>query len=116
MKQTKTRLLHLMGLITWGDIDHLTMYKNKRRQVVVFSKTRPEKPPSPLQTHYRTLFRAAIADWNNLPPGERAPWHVAVRRCSLPLTGFNLYLAFKLSPDPAGLATIERQSRTTLTL
>jgi len=114
VKQSATRLLPLAGLITWGDLGPFTIYKNKQRRVVIFAKTYPGKPPSPLQTHYRDRFKAAIAAWNLLTPGQRSSWHLACARLALPLTGLNLWMHWRLINHRPTITTIENQSGVSL--
>lgn len=104
----------MLGLVAWGDIGDLTCYKSKRKKVVWLKKTWPEKPASPLQLTRRAEWTAHAQAWNALTPQQRAQWHLAARRASLCLHGFNLWMHWKITGDDAAIQTLERQTKTTL--
>lgn len=112
--QPANRLFSLFGLVIWGDFADLTLYRSKRGKVVFFPKTYPTGPGSPLQQAQRNRLKAAAADWIALTDAERSQWELASRRASLCSTGYNLYLHWQLTKDDSAIATLERQTHTTL--
>lgn len=114
--QPPGNLLFFLGFVQWGDIAELTTYRRPDGRVVVFTKTYPDKPPSPAQTAIQTRFVAAATAWRNLTLPEKRQWTLAARRASLCMSGRNLHCSAYLKVDSAALATIARQTNTTLTL
>lgn len=112
--QTPTHLFTLLGMVAWGDIGPITIYRNQRGRMVWFAKTWPKKPPSPDQQAQRDRLTAAAADWQALSPGQQAQWHLAARRASLTMHGYDLFQHWKLSKDTSAIATLERQTGTNL--
>jgi hypothetical protein len=112
----KGRFFSYLGFVLWGDIAETTMYRRPDKRVVFFSKTYPDKPPSAKQIVDRAKFSAAAATWKSLSAPQRLQWRRAAARSSLCMTGYNLFVAATILPDPLALATIARQTRTTLDL
>lgn len=112
--QPPENLLHLLGLVAWGDIAELTLFKTKRGKVVTFHKSYPEGPPSVNQQWQRARFRAASAGWVALPAAAKQNWELATKRLSLPMTGYDLWMSWLLAPDRTAMETIERHSHLTL--
>jgi len=115
-KQNTRTIYSMLGLVIWGDIADLTLYRAHDGRFVIFSKTWPDKPPSPLQITQRKRLAVAAYDWKRLSGDHRDQWNAAARRASLAMTGYNLFVHFSLTPDPTCKATLERQTRTTLHL
>lgn len=113
--QPKKRLMSLLGLVAWGDIGDLTMYKSRQDRVIIFTKTWPKKPPSPDQVAQRAKMTAGAAAWQALTPATRAQWELASKRASLSMIGYHAFMHFQMTPDAPALATLERQTRTDLT-
>jgi len=113
-QQFGTLPLSLMGLVIYGDLGPLTMYKSGRGKIVTFLKTWPDRPASYYQVLDRGRFAAAAYSWTQLPTDEKADWNLAARRASLCMTGFNLYMYCWLAPDNSSIRTIARQTHTTL--
>lgn len=113
-QQLPEKLFKLMGFYVTGDWGPLTFYTNKRGLLVWFNKAPPLEPPSPAQTSQRNLFRLVAIYWKNLTDAERNQYELASKRASLCMTGYNLFMHFKTTPDDAAKATIEHQTRTTL--
>ena len=113
--QPKEKLMSLLGLIAWGDIGELTMYKSRQNRVIIFTKTWPKKPPSPGQVAQRAKMTAGAVAWQALTPATRAQWELASKRCSLCMNGYHAFQHFHMTPDATALATLERQTRTDLT-
>lgn len=110
MAQSRDRYLRLIGLLTWGDLGPLTIYRSRRNRLVAYPKAPPDKPPSPSQTAWRNALRTAAAAWHTFSPTYKPNWDRACRRLSLPITGYNLFIAWQIRPDRSVIATIERQS------
>jgi hypothetical protein len=110
MAQTIKKYLPFMGFLAWGDLAGLTMYVNRRRNLVVYPKSPPDKPPSAAQTVYRNMMRNAAAEWKNWDSPLKANWDRACRRLSLKLHGFDLWVYWYFKCDRPTIATIERQS------
>lgn len=108
--QPPENLFHLFGLVAWGDIAELTMYKSKRGKVVVFQKSYPEHLPHEGQLHQQAKFTAASQAWRSAPLDVRAGWEAVTKRLSLPMTGYNLWMAWHLDPDPPAFATLRQQT------
>lgn len=113
--QPKPNMLSLLGLVYWGDIGELTVYKNQRNKLVWFQKTWPKERPSTSQLTYRQAYRDVAKAWQALTPAERGQYELASRRASICMTGYNLWTYAATTGDPAVVDTIERQTKTALT-
>jgi hypothetical protein len=111
---TTRRLFSLFGLVAWGDLGDLTMYRRKDGRLVIFKKTWPDKPPSTAQLTHRARYTDAALAWQALTPDKRTAWRQAAARASLCMTGYNLFLHHQLSGDDSAIATLERQTSTSL--
>lgn len=107
-------LLCFLGFVAWGDIGPLTMYTSKRGKLVVFPKTWPKGEVSEDQLAQRAKFTAAAAAWQELTPLKRAQWDLASRRASLCMHGYDLFVHWHTLGDNAAIATLERQTNTSL--
>jgi len=114
MAFTKTRMLNYLGIVAWGDLAELTLYRDRNRHLVIYPKQYPKGTPSARTVKNRAAFSAAIAGWRALTENQQAQWRLAARRASVKMTGFNLYMSYKLNMDQAALDTIARQTHTTL--
>lgn len=110
----KTRLFSTLGFVVWGDLGPLTMYRRRGGKIVFFPRTYPDKQPSYHQALIRSSFSSACVAWNQLPKTTQALWQRAVTVLSLPITGYNLFLHWKLQADDSYVRTIQRQSGITL--
>ncbi len=108
--QPHGHLFHLFGFIIWGDYGPLTMYKSRRGKMVAYPRTYPEKPPSPDQVTNRAAFGSAAVDWHHLPKETQAKWERVTRVLSLQVTGFNLYMHWRLQWDDSYVRTVQRQA------
>lgn len=104
----------LWGIVISGDFGDLSMFRGHQCQVIVYAKTWPDRPPSAEQLAHRALYKAAADAWRLLTPDAREQWHLAARRASLTMHGYNLWLHWKLTGDDQTIATLERQTNTTL--
>jgi len=104
-----------LGLRAQGDLAELTFYRDKRGDHVVFPKTRPSGPATPLKLRQQNKFKViGAAAWKHHFVRQEQ-FKMAARRLSLKMTGFNLFMAWKLTGDDAMIATIERQTGLDLT-
>jgi hypothetical protein len=108
--QTTTPIYALAGLVLWGDLGPLTMYRAKSGKLVIFKKTYPDKPPTPRQIASRDSMNCCGRSWQGLLPAERAGWRLVAKTLSLPCSGYNLWVAWRFKQNPAALRTLERQS------
>ena len=113
-QQLPEKLFTLMGLHIGGDWGPLTFYKSKRGKLVWFPRSPPLAPPSSMQLAQRNRFRLAAELWPTLSDAQREQYELASRRASLCMTGYNLFVHFKTTPDDAAKTTIEHQTYTTL--
>lgn len=111
---TLDHLFCALGFVIWGDLGHTTIYRDKQGKVVFFEKTWPHKPPSPKQVVQRARFIEAAQAWQELTRPEQFQWNLATKRASLCCHGYDLFLHWYLTSDAAEIATLERQTRTTL--
>lgn len=112
--QSIDHLYCALGFVIWGDLGHLTIYRNKQGSVTFFEKTWPHKPASAAQTIQRARFRAAAAAWQTLGLTARRQWEIATRRASLCCHGYDLFVHWYTSGDSAAIRTLEHQTQTTL--
>jgi len=112
--QPPENTFHLLGLLIGGDLGPFTFYKSQRRLTVWFDKAPPLSPPTDLQTAQRNRFRSAAAWWKRLSNHQRREYELASQRASLRITGYNLFVHFKLTRDQAALETLERRTNTVL--
>ena len=112
--QPPDKLFPLLGLISWGDLGKITIYRSKRGKLVWLIKTWPKKPPSPTQVIQRAKYAVAAKAWTDLTPAQRQQWHLAARRASLTMHGYHLFISHQTVRDDACIKTIQRQTRTNL--
>ena len=112
--QPAKNLLTVLGLVQWGDIGPLTLYKNKQKKLVAFIKTWPKGPASPKQKLYRDRFRAAAIAWKALTPAKRHQWELASQRASLAMCGYALYVHHQTMKDDEAIKAVQRQTSTNL--
>ena len=103
-----------LGWNTQGDLGPLTMYTDKRGQLVFFAKMPPLNPPSIRQTIQRDNFTSAAILWRALTPQQRDAWERATHLARLRIPGYNLFVYWSLTGDSATINTIENQTGLTL--
>lgn len=108
MAQQIKSFLSVLGIVTWGDLGPLTIYRNKRGRMVAYPKAPPTCPASPIQTLYRDKWRDAAIAWNNLAEDVRARWELATHRASLRITGYNLWVFYHTTGDEPVIRTLEQ--------
>ena len=113
-KQPATNLFTYFGFVIWGDLGELTLYRNKKGKVIVFQKTWPDKPASDKQLVQRARMTAAATAWWELSAAARAQWELATKRAGLCMHGYDLFVHWHMIADDDALATLERQTNTTL--
>jgi len=111
VQQPPQSLIHFFGLIAWGDFGPLTMYRSARRRVVAYQKAPPDKPPTAWQIAQRERFKDAALTWKTFTPYLKPNWERAAKRLSLKVTGYNLWVYYKLKNAEAYIRTLERQSK-----
>ncbi|MDD3530471.1 MAG: hypothetical protein PHS77_11395 [Gallionellaceae bacterium] len=114
MKTPHRNLLSCFGFVIWGDLDSLTIYRDKHGNIVSFAKTYPDKPPSQEQLAVRQRLRDTAAAWHSLTPERRRQWELATRRAPLCMHGYNLFVHWHQTGDDRTIRTIQRQTKTTL--
>jgi hypothetical protein len=105
----------LLGLVQWGDLGNITIYRAKNGRPVFFPKTFPDKPPSQLQLIHRNRMKQAAKDWHNLTESQKKAYHAAARRLSLAIPPFGLYFTLNLPQNAQLKTTISNQSGVELT-
>jgi hypothetical protein len=108
MKPLKPPLIRYLGFRPTGDLGPFTLYTSRRRKLVFFPRSPPTSPASPRQLHQRNKFRNLAQAWNQTPETIRAAFRTAVKRCSLALTPFNLFLLVNMNPNHPSWTTLER--------
>lgn len=82
-----------------GDCGDFTFYTHKKGRRVCMKKTWPREEPSDAQKVQREIFRLASRAWCDLPLAKRQQWELAALRSHIPMTGYNFFLYYTLSPD-----------------
>lgn len=113
-KPLPTRLIPLLGLVQWGDLGHVTIYRTQKGKPVFFPKTYPDKPPSPAQIAHRQKMIDAANAWQQLSLAQRNIYNRAIRKLSLAITPFGLYFTLSLPQNAQLKRTIEFQAKETL--
>ncbi len=112
--QVLGQLCQFFGFIAWGDVNEVTVYRDKQGKMIWFPKTWPDKPPSVAQLVQRQRFTDAAVDWKALNDTQREQWHLAARRANLTMHGYDLYIHWKMTLDNTAIETLERQTNTSL--
>jgi len=100
----------VLGMHLAGDIGDLTVYTNKRRRHVFFSKQWPRKPPSQRQLSHRNRFRRIADAWQRQTQDGRDRWNNVSNRCRLPGSGYVLFVWWHTLRDLPAMRTLERHS------
>lgn len=103
-----------IGLSAQGDLGPLTIYTDKRGKTVFFLRAPPLVPASPTQEVMREFFRNAASQWRKTTRANRDAWQRAANRCSLGISGYNLWVWYLRHREEKVIETIERQSGETL--
>lgn len=93
-----------------GDLGPLTMYTNKRRRHVFFTKLRPDRPPSQRQLSKRNRFRRIGEAWQRQSQESRDRWDSISRCCRLRCSGYGLFLWWHTRHDRGAMQTLIRNS------
>lgn len=99
----------LWGLIVSGDVGDYTAYTDRHGRKVVYPKSPPKKPPSPLQVAQRQRFRLAQAEYMALSFFDKLNWELLTQRASLCMTGQNLFIHIAMRGTYDTLSTLELQ-------
>jgi len=113
MKLNQT-LLRFLGWNTQGDLGPWTFYTDRRKGLVFFPRSPPNKPPSFLQRKQRNRFKMAAAAWRILTPEKRDAWSRAAAAAHLRITHHNFFVYWFLTKDDAAVRTVEHQTGYTL--
>lgn len=108
--QTPTAVHQFLGLVMWGDLGPLTMYRSGQGRLVIFKKTWPDTPPTPPQVAARESMTTCGRSWQGLTPAMKAGWRMVARRLSLAASGYNLWVSWRFKQDVEKLLTLMRQS------
>jgi len=108
--RTSGTILPLIGLFPSGDVGPFTVYTTRRKGVVWFPRSPPEKQPTVLQRRCRNRFRLAAWVWRSMPLPQRGEWERASQLAPLSITGYNLFVFHQLTRDDATIRTVERLS------
>lgn len=103
-------LLRFLGWNTQGDLGPWTFYTDRRKGLVFFPRSPPNKPPSYLQRKQRNQFKMAAAAWRLTPPDKRESWRLAAAAANLRITHVNFFFYWFLTKDNAAVRTVERQT------
>jgi len=114
MAIVKGDIYRCLGWNVQGDIGPLTLYTSKRRGLVYFPKSPPDKPASYAQLVQRNRFRLAALAWTKCTPDQRATWSHAALAARVQATGWNLFTYYQLTRNAPPIHTIERLSGETL--
>jgi len=106
--KTPCDVLDLLGLVYWGDLGAITLYRDQRGQRITFAKTRPRTPPTPRQAAARFKVTSVAACWRALPPSTRTLYRRLAQHLSLPFSGYNLWQHHRHHPE---YRTIDRLAR-----
>lgn len=104
----------MLGWRPSGDIGPDTVYTSTRGEIVWFPRAPPLNPPTQSQTNQRKEMTRAAKAWRTLTPAQRENWEAATHRCSLKLTGYNLYCFASITGNLEVIATIAHQARLVL--
>lgn len=104
-----------LGLTVNGDLGGYTVYTTKKGRVVWYPIAHPQEPPSAAQKKQRLRFRLAQANWSALTPTTQGQWELLVRKCSLSMTGQNLFISLSLVDQSDNFAAAQKHAGTTLT-
>lgn len=100
----------LIGLQVSGDVGGFSIYTDRFGKKVVYPKAPPEKPPSAEQTHLRSRFATAQADWMSQTAEVKADLEEMCRKANVPMTGQNLWISVALKNDASAMLTLQRQT------
>ena len=99
-----------LGLIVAGDVGGYTIYTDRHGRKVVFPRSPPKKPPSPMQIKQRARFAQAVTNWRNATQLTRDQFEALSMRANICMTGHNLFIALSLRDDPKLFDTLKRQT------
>jgi hypothetical protein len=91
MAFTPQNMLPFIGLVAWGDLGKLTLYRDHRGATISFAKTFPQKPPTPAQLHVRHRLSVHAAEWRTLAYSARQALKDYLRRARARASPYNLY-------------------------
>jgi hypothetical protein len=116
MARIDNKLIALLGFNTTGDLAHLTFYRTHTGKIVWFPRAPALNPPSVIQKIIRERFNQAGRDWRLLSQDDRALWLHTSKCCRLMITGYNLWVYWRLTRDLIAITYIESKCGVTLNL
>lgn len=102
--------LALLGFRVTGDLGPITLYTDQRGEIVFYPRKPAMEAPTTGQILQRQRFTAAAAGWQGLGRATQEKWDLATHRLSLRLTGYDLWVYFRVKSDFTTIRTIERQT------
>lgn len=93
-----------------GSIGDLTMYTTRYGTLVIYPKTQPTGPPSPLQLQHRDRFRRAQAAWSALSDADKLALETATKTLSMNYGGQSLYMHLAMQTNTLLRETIIRST------
>jgi hypothetical protein len=107
----KANIAYMLGFSAQGDFGWSSWYTRKNGSKVCFAKyVLDGKRATPARIAQRDKWRAAAAQWRLLSTEQKQNWQQAVKKLSIPATGYNVFLWHQISANDAVIQTIERQS------
>jgi len=108
--QTANPMHPFFGMVLWGDIGDITMYRSHRGKLVIFKKTWPDTPATPPQIAARDGMNCCGRSWRGLAPHQKALWKQLTKKLSLPFSGYNLWVSWRWKQNRSKLRTLQQQA------
>lgn len=106
MQESSLRpFLAILGVQFGGDIGGYTIYRNRFGKTVMYPRTTPSKPPSPLQVKQRLRFKIAQQNYMALRQGQKQSWELLTKKLSMCATGQNYFIACSLNDKSSTFAS-----------
>jgi len=109
-------LPRMLGFRPTGDLGPLTIYTDKRGNIVAYPKAPPKEPPTYYQIRQRNRFRLIARLWNAMTAEQRDRWNTCANHSGAAIAGYTLFAWYQLKHDTAAIATLQRQTHVTLPL
>lgn len=107
-RNTVEKYLSVLGLVAWGDLNELTMYRSHRGPIVWFAKTRPEALHTPDQFDQKYRMNLAAEAWKCLTPAGRRAWHDLAKSANLCMTGYDLWVFWHMTQRRQAIEALMR--------
>ena len=109
-RETPDRFLSLLGLVAWGDLGPLTMYRSHLGRIVSFQKTYPKTPPSLEQLTGRARMLFGAEQWRCFAPYQKEAWRATARKVVPHWTGYDLWIRWWFRSNLDEMIAIMRQA------